>query len=131
MAHPFDNSIPPYLILLQQDGIRQGYWAVHDAAVNGIKIDEDVFPFMSSRPHIEHCVDLIRQSLMCQPDLTIEVKDPEIGGVTGFGTEHQCRRWDQLLDWVKKWEGYKQEPRTNGSSMEHSQHHHHSHDTGS
>lgn len=37
---------------------------------------------------------------MCQTDTTIEVKDKDLGGVTGFSTEHRCRNWDQLIDWV-------------------------------
>ncbi|KZL85122.1 hypothetical protein CI238_09347 [Colletotrichum incanum] len=51
--------------------------------------------------HIGHCFDLIRQSIICKPDLTIEVGDPAVGGVTGFGTEHQCVNWQQLMDWMR------------------------------
>lgn len=45
---------------------------------------------------------------MCLPDTTIEVKDEEAGGVKGFGTEHLCRDWDQLLRWTSKWETFGQ-----------------------
>ncbi|KAK1579686.1 uncharacterized protein LY79DRAFT_672332 [Colletotrichum navitas] len=51
--------------------------------------------------HVGHCFDLVRQSILCKPDLTIEVGDPAIGGVTGFGTEHQCVDWRQLMDWMR------------------------------
>ncbi|KAK2017114.1 hypothetical protein LZ32DRAFT_39060 [Colletotrichum eremochloae] len=51
--------------------------------------------------HIGHCFDLVRQSILCRPDLTIEVGDPAIGGVTGFGTEHQCVDWQQLMEWMR------------------------------
>ncbi|KAK2042700.1 hypothetical protein LZ31DRAFT_623228 [Colletotrichum somersetense] len=51
--------------------------------------------------HIGHCFDLVRQSILCRPDLTVEVGDPAIGGVTGFGTEHQCVDWQQLMDWMR------------------------------
>ena len=61
---------------------------------------------MASLPHIRHCIDLLRQSLMCQPDLTVEIKNIELGGVTGFDTEHQCKNWTQLLSWISKWEDY-------------------------
>ena len=73
---------------------------------------------MYSPPHIIHCIDLIRQSLMCQPDLTIEVKDPEIGGVTGFGTQHQCRDWEELINWTSKWQSWEQEPRKQSHDMD-------------
>lgn len=97
-----------------QDGIRKGYWAIHAAATEGHKIADEDLPFMSSPPHIRHCIDLIRQSLMCQPDLTVELKEEELGGVRGFGTEHQCRDWDSLLGWVSRWEAYNQDPSSGG-----------------
>jgi hypothetical protein len=64
---------------------------------------------MSTPPHFRHCVDLLRQALMCQPDTTVEVKDEAIGGVKGFGTEHQCKDWDQLVEWTRTWQTYLQD----------------------
>lgn len=48
--------------------------------------------------HILHCVDWIRQSLMCNADLTL---DPT-GNFLGFGNEntHQCRDFGALFDWT-------------------------------
>ena len=43
---------------------------------------------------------------MCTNDLTVDTKNKELGGVTGFGTEHQCKDWGQLLSWVSEWEDY-------------------------
>lgn len=63
---------------------------------------------MYTTVHIRHCIELLRQSLMCNPDLTIELKDPEKGGVTGFGTEHQCSNWEKFLEWMAMWEIYDQ-----------------------
>jgi hypothetical protein len=54
--------------------------------------------------HIRHCIDLLRQSLMCNADLTVELKDEQLGGVTGFGTVHQCVDWPKLLEWMPSWE---------------------------
>ncbi len=61
---------------------------------------------MNSAPHVRHCIDLIRQSLICRPDTTVEVKDEKVGGVTGFGTEHVCWDWGELVGWTGKWEGW-------------------------
>lgn len=47
---------------------------------------------------------------MCRPDTTIEIKDDELGGVTGFGTSHECRDWTQLMDWTSQWQDYNYEP---------------------
>lgn len=91
------------------NGIREGYWTVFQAATEGRRVAEQDLPMMSSPPHIRHCIDLLRHSLMCNPDTTVEVKDEEAGGVTGFGTEHQCKDWDQLLAFTRKWQSYGQE----------------------
>ena len=61
---------------------------------------------MISPPHVRHCIDLLRHALMCQPDLTLEVRDDEKGGVTGFGTEHQCKDWGELVRWTSAWETF-------------------------
>lgn len=66
------------------------------------KLTTDIHPLA----HVRHCIDLLRNSIMCRPDLTIEIKNEKLGGVTGFGTEHQCKDWAQLLSWVSGWEDY-------------------------
>ncbi|KIY03958.1 uncharacterized protein Z520_00650 [Fonsecaea multimorphosa CBS 102226] len=105
------------------NGIRQAYWFTHDAMVTGRRLSDAEFPDMISSRHISHCIDLLRQALMCQPDLTVEVKD-ERGGVTGFGTVHQCKDWQQLMGWMAEWESYGQtEPYDPGK---HNHHGHHS-----
>lgn len=48
---------------------------------------------------------------MCTPDVTVETKEEELGGVRGFGTEHVCRDWDELKTWMEKWEGWRQDDR--------------------
>lgn len=55
---------------------------------------------MISPAHIRHCIDLLRQTLMCNPDTTVEEKDEEVGGVHGFGVQHRCKQWDELIDWT-------------------------------
>ena len=58
---------------------------------------------MASPSHIRHCLDLLRQSLMCHTDTTIEIQDPGTRGVHGFGIQHQCQDWDQLTKLVDRW----------------------------
>lgn len=80
------------------------YWRNHDAAVEGRKLQDSELPMMISPAHVRHCVDLLRQSLMCMADVTVEVKDEAAGGVHGFGIKHQCTNWGQLVDWTAKWQ---------------------------
>ena len=51
---------------------------------------------------------------MCRPDITVELKEEELGGVRGFGTEHQCSDWQELIAWTSKWETYQQSPSSKG-----------------
>lgn len=91
------------------NGIREGYWSLYQAMHNETAIDDDSMPMMGSPPHLRHCVDLIRQALICQLDLTREVKDEEAGGVHGFGIQHVCKNWQGLMSWVEQWEEYRSE----------------------
>ena len=81
-----------------------GFWKAHDAAVEGRKLADSELPMTISPPHIRHCIDLLRQSLMCMADITVEIKDETAGGVHGFGVEHRCANWGQLVDWTTKWQ---------------------------
>ncbi|KAF2245314.1 hypothetical protein BU26DRAFT_384158, partial [Trematosphaeria pertusa] len=77
------------------DAIRQAYYLAYDAATAGDQLGKDDVPEMVEEVHIRHCVELLRVSLMCVADRTIEKKN-EMGGVTGFGTEHKCADYDGL-----------------------------------
>ena len=77
-------------------------------AMEGSKMDEKDLPHHASPSHVGHCIDLLRQALMCQPDLAVEVQNDELGGVTGFGTEHTCINWGDLVTWTSHWESYEE-----------------------
>jgi len=83
--------------------IREAYYnAVNTSEARHSHSSHSDMASHTSPAHIRHCIDLIRQSLMCNADTTIEVKDEKINGVRGFGTEHQCRDWDGLVRWTEE-----------------------------
>ncbi|KAG9235074.1 hypothetical protein BJ875DRAFT_399930 [Amylocarpus encephaloides] len=82
------------------NGIWLAYWANHDAAVHGQKLSDEDLPPHIQPSHVRHCIDLLRQTLMCHADTTIELVDKEIKGVRGFRTPHQCKNWEQLKQWT-------------------------------
>jgi hypothetical protein len=88
------------------DGLRRHFRSLVDLANNGGAQDTH---FAHKMPHVEHCIELLRNALMCRPDLTIEVSDPTLGGVAGFGTTHICLEWEQLVDWTTEWEAFQEE----------------------
>ncbi|KAF2278711.1 uncharacterized protein EI97DRAFT_413476 [Westerdykella ornata] len=86
------------------DGIRHGYYKMYEIATSGQRYNESEVPMMASPAHIRHCIDLLRQALMCRPDLTVEVEEEDLGGVRGFGTAHECSSWDDLVKWTTEWQ---------------------------
>ena len=56
----------------------------------------------SEAVHVQHCIELIRHALTCQPDLTLEHAEGPSSGVTGLRAVHECRSWDDLVRWVDR-----------------------------
>ena len=58
-------------------------------------------------PHVQHCFDYLRQTLMCNADHTLEPfvaadgKTIQPAGSSGWGVEHKCKSWDDLVSWVQ------------------------------
>jgi hypothetical protein len=57
--------------------------------------------------HLDHCLDYIRESLMCNGDTTIETPsrierkgDHFVGGVDGANVVHSCRDWDAIFSFA-------------------------------
>jgi len=55
--------------------------------------------------HMHHCVEILRQAIMCHGDLTLERPDfegPAYRDASGWGNVHFCRDWTRILDWVSE-----------------------------
>lgn len=48
--------------------------------------------------HRDHCLDYIRQAIMCQGDTTFEILTSV--GVNGMGATHKCRDFDGIFSWA-------------------------------
>ena len=47
--------------------------------------------------HVYHCYDYLRQSILCQADLTLEwASYVNTSHIDGYGPPHQCRNWVSL-----------------------------------
>ncbi|ETS85646.1 hypothetical protein PFICI_03671 [Pestalotiopsis fici W106-1] len=56
--------------------------------------------------HIDHCVDTIRQSLMCNADISplTWMWDDERAKILAKGTiVHTCRRFDKIQEWASRY----------------------------
>ncbi|QMW45716.1 hypothetical protein AFCA_009803 [Aspergillus flavus] len=65
-------------------------------------------PFTDSEPvlraHVDHCIDMLRQVLMCQADVGIVTYNwvHPWGLYPDFSTEHKCRKFDKIVEWADK-----------------------------
>ncbi|KAG2127970.1 hypothetical protein DEU56DRAFT_819681 [Suillus clintonianus] len=54
------------------------------------------------RLHLDHCLEMIRQNIMCNADVTMITWDWVQGHkipYPNFNTRHQCRNFEKIMDW--------------------------------
>ncbi|KAF2114047.1 hypothetical protein BDV96DRAFT_600787 [Lophiotrema nucula] len=81
------------------DSIRHLYWG-HD---KNMDVDPEVNDAVLRRPHIDHCFDALRQSIMCSGDLSPVPYNwvPSKGKALGtLGVAHTCRNYEALVEWA-------------------------------
>lgn len=52
--------------------------------------------------HVLHCIEFLRQSIMCHADTNIQVERELHGGLLAFGEVYECKDWFQMVDWVNE-----------------------------
>jgi hypothetical protein len=85
-------------------------FAWHSLLRNGSSVLAEEYPGSFAEytigGHFEHCVEIVRQALMCYADPTLEPMLEEDGSVsdagiaTGWGAKHQCRNYEKIVDWI-------------------------------
>ncbi|KAJ7642997.1 hypothetical protein DFH06DRAFT_924809, partial [Mycena polygramma] len=55
----------------------------------------------STDHHAGHCLNLLRQTVLCVSDTTLDAENME-GGTDGIGTVHICRDWRKVYDFVEE-----------------------------
>ncbi|KKZ61176.1 hypothetical protein EMCG_04225 [[Emmonsia] crescens] len=60
---------------------------------------------ISVTDHVDHCIDMVRQALMCHADTTlITWNGTFVDAEPDFYAKHQCRNFDLIHKWSKKHE---------------------------
>ncbi|KAB5550021.1 hypothetical protein GE09DRAFT_1223832 [Coniochaeta sp. 2T2.1] len=56
------------------------------------------------RAHIDHCIEMLRQALMCQGDVGIITYNwvKPWGIYPDFSTNHKCRKFDKIVEWADR-----------------------------
>jgi hypothetical protein len=97
----------------------KGYYGTHDHGHVGRRTEEDHEPQASKqqqhqhqnawdaaqRDHIDHCMNHIRQSLQCRPDLShaaMHLFDDSDGSKYFLGNagRHDCYDWESIMQWA-------------------------------
>ncbi|KAH8886291.1 hypothetical protein GQ53DRAFT_596286, partial [Thozetella sp. PMI_491] len=56
--------------------------------------------------HLAHCIDMIRQGIMCCGDIALEGQEttfPEgVGGTDGWDATHVCKSYDEIISYLEK-----------------------------
>ena len=89
-------------LMIAKKGLWDIYRTQHSKTGKGSEGSEGQHNAVFLEAHVRHCIDLLRNSLVCRRDLTIEAKNEELGGVTGLETAHQCVDWDRLVAWTSE-----------------------------
>ncbi|KAF2170055.1 hypothetical protein M409DRAFT_19664 [Zasmidium cellare ATCC 36951] len=58
----------------------------------------------TTRIHLDHCIEMLRQVLMCNADagvLTMNWVESHSQPYPNFNTWHKCRNFDSVMDWVR------------------------------
>ncbi len=65
---------------------------------------------VGNRMHVDHCIETLRKTIMCQADLSplLEVVDDRfpLGIKADFNTHKKCRDWNGLIKWMKREENW-------------------------
>ncbi|KAL9118983.1 MAG: hypothetical protein Q9187_004463 [Circinaria calcarea] len=81
------------------DGLRRGYYAALKSQSPSVHADP---------AHMRHCIDYLRQSLLCCADTNLEHVDPNLKGTTGWGFPRKCRDIVRIKDWAEEWRTHNQ-----------------------
>ncbi|KAG2038079.1 hypothetical protein BDR03DRAFT_1091496 [Suillus americanus] len=80
------------------DMIRRASWGEQDHSTS-----HEFLPEVFRRIHLDHCIEMLRQNLMCRGDVTMLTYDwakGTEGPLPNFNTPHRCRNFEKILDWV-------------------------------
>ncbi len=118
IPHPRRFDMPPSALLANDSEASEAYATsvthqlhclamVRDVVVSSITGRERKTDGSADR-HIVHCLDYIRQAIICNGDTTLEEFKAVLDGeghaisyyIDGMGTTHQCRDWNAIKEFL-------------------------------
>ena len=80
--------------MLLQDLLRHGFYAARPGSLSELSSD--------AHQHAKHCIDYLRQVIMCAADGTLEPGDDTTRHITGMNVVHECRDYDEVRRWSEE-----------------------------
>jgi len=86
---------------LVRKSLYYNYQYYKDMGMHAFSNDEDILQL-----HISHCVDMLRQVLMCNVDTgvlgQVWANREKPAAFPDFNTEHKCKNYDAVRQWAEK-----------------------------
>ncbi|PTB65858.1 hypothetical protein BBK36DRAFT_1120758 [Trichoderma citrinoviride] len=106
------GPVPDYVRSTSTDGTGRFSVAVFHQLHCLYLLQSDLFEALEANitephSHTLHCLDYLRESIICASDSTLEPFKPSFDtvaprkGVDGYGTPHQCRDFGKLRNWAE------------------------------
>ncbi|KAL5343833.1 hypothetical protein BJX70DRAFT_393255 [Aspergillus crustosus] len=61
---------------------------------------------IARHPHVGHCFDYLRQSLLCAADSSLEPTNERVNGNANWGFEKTCRDYGSVKSWAERWKAF-------------------------
>ncbi|KAF2653495.1 hypothetical protein K491DRAFT_602680, partial [Lophiostoma macrostomum CBS 122681] len=106
---PFISNIAVFhqLHCLAKHGILVAYYKALESPATTKFVDIPEYDpetgVKTAQPHIHHCFDYLRQTLMCAADTNLEVVDHETHGTNGWDQPKTCRSYEQVFAWAERY----------------------------
>lgn len=83
--------------LMRQYTVRRAYYSnAEEGELEDFDLGKD------RKPHVAHCFDYLRQSILCCADSSIEPAVDAVNGFLGAGFPRQCRDFEELKAWAEE-----------------------------
>ncbi|KAI1651919.1 uncharacterized protein F4817DRAFT_364830 [Daldinia loculata] len=103
LRHEFDSTIyniAAYHTLHCLYTLRESFFSFYDISTGSVTLDAAETAHMLK--HGRHCIEYIRQALMCNPDLTLEPVAGGTGQLKQWGIQRQCQDFGELSEWARE-----------------------------
>jgi hypothetical protein len=88
-------------LLVWQYTLRQSFFAFHQMATTTTDATRSLEESAYMLHHGSHCIEYIRQQLLCNPDLTLEPVNMTTGNPKEWGVERQCVNLEDVSQWAE------------------------------